>query len=61
MQAREKSRSKTFKWEWGFLEREGHYEEEMLKITAFELLVILITAFVQLYCIKTLFDQNMII
>jgi hypothetical protein len=33
----------------------------MLKITGFELLVILVTAFVQLYCVKTLFDQNSVV
>jgi hypothetical protein len=47
-----------FKFEWGFLEREEHYEEEMLKLTGVEAFVILATSVVQIYCIKSLFDSN---
>jgi hypothetical protein len=61
MHGREHSRSKTFKWEWGFLDLEAHFDEQMLKITALELLVIIMTALVQLYCVKTLFYENQII
>ena len=32
----ENSRARMFKWQWGFIEREEHYEAEMLKLTAVE-------------------------
>lgn len=50
-----------FKFEWGFLEREEHYEEEMLKLTAVEAFVILATSVVQMYCIRSLVDKNTVI
>lgn len=50
-----------FKFEWGFLEREEHYEEEMLKLTGMEAFVILATSVVQIYCIKNLFDSHAIV
>lgn len=50
----EKSRTQMYKWEWGFLEKEERYDEEMLKLTGVELLAILATAIVQMYCIKGL-------
>jgi len=56
-----RSESRMNKWEWGFLEKEERYDEEMLKLTAFELIVILVTSIVQMYCIKNLFDNKQII
>jgi hypothetical protein len=61
MRLTETQRNRVYKWEWGFLEREEHYEEEMLKLTGVELLIILGTAIVQMYCIRNLFDRDGII
>jgi hypothetical protein len=61
MKVADSSRNRMYKWEWGFIEREEHYEEEMLKLTAAELIVILVTSFVQMYCIKSLLDTNQIV
>lgn len=61
MKVADSSRNRMYKWEWGFIEREEHYEEEMLKLTAAELIVILATSFVQMYCIKSLLDTNQIV
>ena len=57
----DKARNRMYKWEWGFLEREERYEDQMLKLTAAELTAILATAVVQIYCIKSLLDHKQII
>ena len=57
----EKTRGQMYKWEWGFLEREERYEDEMLRLTAVELFAILVTAIAQMYCIKGLLDSKQIV
>lgn len=61
MKTTEKSRERTFKWEWGFLEREERYDSEMLKLTGVELIVILATSIVQMYCVKGLLENRQVI
>ncbi len=57
----DKTRTQMYKWEWGFLEREERYEDEMLRLTAAELFAILVTAIIQMYCIKNLLESKQIV
>jgi hypothetical protein len=57
----EKKREKTFREEWSFKDRQENHQSEMLILTGIELMVIIGTAIVQMYCIKNLFDNRLIV
>ena len=50
----ETRREKLYKSEWSFKNREERHQSEMLVLTGVELVVILITSIIQMYCIKGL-------
>ncbi len=50
-----------YKWQWGFLEKEQRYHQDLLRFTGVELLAILLTTMIQIYSVKSLFDNNHII
>ena len=50
-----------FKAEWSFKDREQRHQSEMLILTGVELVVILGTAIVQMWCIKQLLDNRIIV
>lgn len=54
-------REKIFRSEWGFHDRQEHHQSEMLILTGVELVIILGTAIVQIYCIKNLFDNRLVV
>ena len=57
----EMKRENRYKWEWGFMDKELKHQEEMLALTGVELFVIIVTAIVQMYCIKNLLDNRSIV
>ena len=57
----EVQREKMYKTEWSFRDREEQHQSEMLSLTGVELLIILGTAVVQMYCIKSLLDNRLIV
>jgi len=54
-------RSKTYRSEWNFRDRQEHHQSEMLILTGVELIIILGTAIVQMYCSQNLFDNRLIV
>lgn len=61
MKESEKKQEKMFKSEWSFRDREERHQSEMLILTGVELVVILGTAIVQMWCIKELLDNRIIV
>lgn len=57
----ETKQEKMFKAEWSFRDREERHQSEMLILTGVELIVILGTAIVQMWCIKQLLDNRIIV
>lgn len=55
------NREHIYKWQWGFYEKHERHQSDMLGFTGVELLVIVATSIVQMYCIKNLIGNELII
>lgn len=57
----EKLREHSYKYQWGFLDNQYTHDSRLLGITGIELLIIILSAAVQVYYIKTLLDNRAIV